>query len=102
MKATRKLELAATLALITLYVGMAHVAAAEKVANALLAGGGAVSPALLVFVVALVVLRFLVVMVLPGVVAARLGLLLWAWLAERRQERDAWRERPGSAARPDA
>ena len=70
MKATRKLELAATLVLITLYVGMAHVAAAEKVANALLAGGGAVSPALLVFVVALVVLRFLVVMVLPGVVAA--------------------------------
>ncbi len=89
MKTNRKLELGATLGLVTLYVGMAHVAAAEKVANALLAGGGAVSLPLLAFVVALVVLRFLVVMVLPGVVAARLGLLLWAWLVARREERRA-------------
>ncbi|HRG98362.1 MAG TPA: hypothetical protein PLR99_19055 [Polyangiaceae bacterium] len=89
MKTNRKLELGATLGLVTLYVGMAHVAAAEKVANALLAGGGAVSLPLLTFVVALVVLRFLVVMVLPGVVAARLGLLLWAWLAARWEERQA-------------
>lgn len=89
MKTNRKLELGATLGLLTLYVGMAHIAAAEKVANALLAGGAHVNPLLLVFVTALVVLRFLVVMVLPGVVAARLGLLLWAWLAARRQERAA-------------
>lgn len=84
MKTGRKIELAGVLGLVTLYVGMAHVAASEKIANALLAAGDHVSLGLLVYVVALVVLRFVVVVVVPGVVVARLGLLTWAWWSNQK------------------
>ncbi len=96
MKTNRKLELGATLGLITLYVGMAHVAGAEKMAHSLLAAGDHVNPLLFAYVVLLVALRFLVVMVLPGVIAARLGLLLWAW-AGARGARGAREESDGHA-----
>jgi cytochrome b561 len=82
MKTSRRFELGSVLGLVTLYVGMAHVAASEKMANALLAAGDHVSIGLLIYVVALVVLRFVVVVVVPGVVTARLGLLAWEWARE--------------------
>lgn len=88
MKTNRKLEIGATLGLVTLYVGMAHFAAAEKMAHTLLAAGNHVSPLLFGYVVLLVALRFLVVIVLPGVVAARLGLLAWGWLGARHAARE--------------
>lgn len=87
MKKNRRIELALGLGIVTVYVGAAHVAASEKVANALLAAGDHVPAALLVFMIALVILRVFVVLVLPGLVAARLGVLLYAWLEETRAVR---------------
>ncbi len=87
MKTGRRIEIGFVLGLVTLYVGMAHVAASERMAHALLAAGDHVSLGLLVYVVALVVLRVVVVVVVPGVVAARLGLLAWAWARDVRETR---------------
>ncbi len=98
MKKNRRVELFTVLGLVTLYVGAAHVAASEKVANALLAAGDHVPIALLVFMVALVVLRVAVVLVIPGMVAARLGLLLLAWYEGVRAEKVPTRAAPSSPA----
>ena len=94
MKSGRRFELGSVLGLVTLYVGMAHVAASEKMANALLAAGDHVSVGLLIYVVALVVLRFVVVVIVPGVVTARLGLLAWEWAREVGARRTKAREAP--------
>lgn len=96
MKASRRVELVSVLGLVTTYVGAAHVAAQERVGHALLAAGDHVPFALLVGLVLLVVLRVLVVVVVPGVVVARLGLAALAWLDDRRADR----ARASTGARP--
>lgn len=87
MKTNRKLECGVLLGTITLYVGLAHVAATEHAAHALLAAGSHSSPWLVAFVVLLVALRLLVVVVVPGLVLARLVLLGHAWTREVRESR---------------
>jgi hypothetical protein len=82
MKTSRRVELFSVLGLVTAYVGAAHVAAQERVGHALLAAGDHVPLPLLLGLVLLVVLRVLVLVVVPGVVAARLGLAALAWLDE--------------------
>ncbi len=84
MNRRQKLELATHLTVITAYVGLAHVMAAENVAHVLLAAGDHVSPPLLVLAALLVLLRLWVVLVLPGLVAARLGLLVVRQLRDRK------------------
>jgi len=93
MKTSRRVELFSVLGLVTAYVGAAHVAAHERVGHALLAAGDHVPLGLLLGLVALVVLRVLVVVVVPGVLAARLGLAALAWVDDLR----ARRARGGSA-----
>jgi hypothetical protein len=87
MKTNRKLEAAVLLGTLTLYVGLAHVAATEHAAHALLAAGRHSSPWLVGFVLVLVALRLLVVVVVPGLVVARLVLLGHAWTREVRHSR---------------
>ncbi len=101
MKTNRKLECGVLLGTITLYVGLAHVAATEHTAHALLAAGRHSSPWLVAFVLVLVALRLLVVVVVPGLVLARLVLLGQAWMREvRESRRNASPER--SSPRPSA
>jgi hypothetical protein len=87
MKISRKLEATVLLGTLTLYVGLAHVAAREHAAHALLAAGRHSSPWLVGFVLVLVALRLLVVVVVPGVVVARLVLLGHAWTRDVRDAR---------------
>lgn len=84
MKPGRKIEVAASLTLVTTYVVAAHLAAEHKLAHALLSGGGNASALVVAGLAALVVVRVLVVVVLPPLIAARLGVLAFAWLGERR------------------